>query len=474
MLEPNAIYEMVKCNSDLLCHNEILIDIFEGNLLTYIAKDMDRQFDDRMLKDCMARVVPINILPKIIDKLTNIYQTTVTREVFNGAKKDEDLLAWYIDKLDINAVFNDANEMFNLTKTALIQPFVYDKQPCVRVILSDKFVVYSTNPVKPAEPTGIILLMGKRDDVDIYYHYTADKIEAIDSRGDIRRDIMEEMGNPDGVNPIGRLPFTYVNQSRYRVRPKPDSDILQLTKVIPIMFTDLNVAAMYQSFSIIYGIDINDENLKMSPNAFWSLKSDITTDTKPEIGMLKPAVDYSQVIQLIETQLSLWMGTKGIRASTVGSLTSDNYASGLSKVIDEMDTYEAREKQVGYFEAAERDFWSLTLQSLHPYWVQSGQIDNRTLFDPTASVRTSFATQLPTQSRGDVVRDLRDERDAGFISRKRAMAKINPEMSSRELDELMQEIDEEKEEAATFAVTSGGITTPDEEQAIADDEGENV
>lgn len=446
-LTPKQVVDLVKDSQRYLCHNDELIDIYEGNLMEHLDRDMKAQFSVQMYNQAVIRAVPINILPKVIDKLTNIYQTSVLRKVSDGSKSDENLLNWYEDKLSINDLLNQSNELFNLCKATLIQPYVYNEIPSLRVILNDRFIVYSSDSVDPTNPTDIILLMGKgKNNTDIYYHYTADVFEIIDSEAKIQRDLMLEMDNYDGINPVGKLPFVYVNESPYRIAPKPDSDILKLTKIIPLMLTDLNVAAMYQSFSILYGIDVDDENLKMGPSAFWRFKSDATTNKAPSIGMLKPEVDYDQVLNLIQAELSMWMGTKGISASSVGNIKNGkNLASGISKVIDEMDTYEARQKQVTVYTKAEKTLWDLILKTMNPYWVQNKLIPSQASFSPNAEVSVTFAAQLPMQSRGQVVSDLSAEYNAGFISRRRAMMKLNPELPEAEIDELILEIDAERD-----------------------------
>jgi hypothetical protein len=444
MLLPDQVLDLVNNHASYLAHNEQLIDIYEGSLLKHLEKDMAEQFSLQMFMQAKMRTVPINVLPKIIDKLTNIYQGVVTRHVQDGSDQDAELLAWYADKMRIDVAMNSANELFNLCRSSLIHPYVHNYKPCLRVILNDRFVVYSEDEVHPNIPTHVILLAGKREDKSIYWVYSDKEFYIMDSRGEMRRDLMLEYNNEEGINPIGRLPFVYINESRYRLCPKIDTDVLKLTKIIPIMLTDLNVAAMFQAFSILYGIDLDDENLKIAPNVFWRLKSDPMSDKKPEIGMLKPEVDFEQVMRLIESQLSMWMGTKGIRASSIGSLSTENFASGISKIIDEMDTYEAREKQVTYFEDAESELWDLILKYMHPYWRDSGEIENKAVFTPSATVSTSFAVQLAMQSRGILVKDLRDEYAAGFTSRKRALMKLNPELSEADIDELILEIDEER------------------------------
>jgi hypothetical protein len=140
----------------------------------------------------------------------------------------------------------------------------------------------------------------------------------------------------------------------------------------------------------------------------------------------------------------MWLNTKGIRAGSIGKLSQENLMSGISKIIDEMDTFEARQKQVTIFQVVEKELWNLILNHLHPYWMSKGTAPVNLTFSPTASIKTKFAVQLPAQTRGQVVKDVNEEYKAGFTSRKRALAQLNPELNPEQIDELMQEIDEER------------------------------
>lgn len=71
-------------------------------------------------------------------------------------------------------------------------------------------------------------------------------------------------------------------------------------------------------------------------------------------------------------------------------------------------------------------------------------IDQRQLFSPTAKVHTSFSEQIPLFNRGDIVRNLSAEVDAGFVSVKRAIKTLNPKFSDNDIDDLLTEIEEEK------------------------------
>lgn len=444
MMTPDQIVELHQKRGSYISHNFQLIDIFEGNLQCYIDKELRAQLSPQTYQQAVFRLSPVNILPKVIDKLTNIYQTSVLRTVEGGTETDKALLDWYADSMCANTMLNISNELFNLCKTSLLYPYVQNGAPKLRVIQNDKFMVFSDDALSPHIPTQVTVFGDCIDGKNIYWTWTSDNLMISDSDGKIRYELMAKYNNPDGVNPIGRLPFVYVNESKNKLYPTIDTDTLKMVKMLPVMLTDLNTAAMFQSFAILYGVDVDFTDIKFAPNVVWQLKSDPTTDKKPEIGTIKPQVDYDQVLGLIQAQLSMWLATKGIRASSIGQLAPDNFASGISKVIDEMDTYEARQKQVSVFEDAEEELWDLTLNYMHPYWKDSGQVDNNATFTPSAEVGVKFAVQLPMQSRGAAVNDLKTEYASGFISRKRAIAKLNPELSDAEIDALILEIDQER------------------------------
>jgi hypothetical protein len=486
MLTPKDVHQLALEHAAYLGHQHKMLDILEGNLTSYILDDLKAQLSLQSFMQVAHRISPINILPKIIDKLTHIYQTGVSRRVEGGTETDAELLAWYEKEGSINVSMNDSNEFFNTCQSSLIYPYTYKGKPKLRVIMNDRFIVYSNDTMNPEIPTDVILLAGKDSNgKQLYWVWSADGFYVSDSEEKRRPDIMSEMGNVDGVNPFGVLPFVYVNGSRNRLTPPADVDTYRMVKLVPVMLSDLNLAAMFQAFSIVYGIDVSDENLKFAPNAFWNIKSDATSDKKPEIGTIKPTVDYPQVLSLIESELSIWLGTKGIRAGAVGSLSDENFASGVSKIIDEMDTFEARQKQVEIYTKAEQDLWILITKHMHPYWLQTGQLEGVTAqFSVGAEVVTKFPVQLPAQARGVAVRDAKEEYAAGFITRKHAIMRLNPEMSDEAAEAYMAEIDAERGVVAAAAeeveddmeVSDDASETPEdriEDSEESDKEGED-
>lgn len=432
---------------NVIQHNSEIFDIYEGNLLPYVYEALRSQLGAQSFDIAKKRIAPINMLTKLIDKLSKIYQQQPIRHVENGSDSDKELLSYYEKSMNINSVMNTSNEFYNLFKNTLLMPYVFKGVPSLRAIPSDKFTVFSNSMVSPETPTHVVTYQSIREEgvnKAIYYVYTDDNFIVVDETGKIRLDIMSSMDNVEGINTIGRIPFTYINRSKNLLIPKVDTDLKAMILLLPVMLSDLNFGAMMQAFSIIYGIDVDDEGLKMAPNAFWAFKSDETTDKAPQIGVLKPQIDIKETLDLIQSQITLWLDTKGVKAGSVGKLTSENYASGISKMIDAMDTSEERQAQVSVFTDAEVDLWDLNTNFMHPYWKSAGMIDQSLDFSKGMSVVTNFAPQLPLLNRGQIVEDLGKEVTAGFISKRRAIKKLNPRMSEIEIDSLLKEIFDEE------------------------------
>lgn len=450
MLEKQVdeLYAHVQNQGPLLAHNEDLFCIYEGELLSFVNQELKSQLSLQSYDIAKSRIPPINVLIKLIDKLSKIYQQDPMRYALNGTDSDKELLHWYEYKMDMNVIMNSSNEFFNLFKNNLIQPYVYNGMPRLRSLGSNMFTVYSDSQVDPTEPTHVITFHEhKREDGTVeklYYVYTDDEFLVFDSDQQVRRDIMTALGNPEGVNVAGKIPFVYVNRSKNLLIPKIDTDVKKMVVLLPVMLADLNFAVMMQAFSIMYGIDIDDTGIKMSPNAFWSFKSDPATETTPSLGVLKPQVDIQATMELIQSEIGLWLQTRGIKPGAVGTLTSENFASGISKMIDEMDTSEERQKQVGVYKAVEAKLWKLITNHMHPTWKAQGLIDQTLDFSADVKIVTDFSEQLPMLNRGDIVRDLQSEVMAGFTSKRRAIKRLNPRMSDEQIDELLAEMEREQ------------------------------
>ena len=429
--------------------NKKLLSIYDGNLLPEIEKILQTTLSEQYYSKVKDRLVPINILPRYIDKVSRSYRNPPIRTIQDGSDGDAELMAIYEDEACVNDVFNSADEFTNLSKGYAIEPFVDDGMPKLRVLPFDKFTVMSDNLIDPTKPTIFIKIIGERPIVVpdrrsrtgtrveqriIYFAYTDDEFYSFDSGGDAYEPAMVEN---QGVNKFGVIPFLYGNRGRDVLIPVLDTDILEITEIIPVLFSDLSGGVMFQIFSIIYGIDIDSENLTMSPNAFWSFKSDATRDgVRPEVNTIKPEIDSQKVLDMIREIFTSWLETKGIRTGTLGSTSGQQLASGISKIVDEMDTSEIIVRNQQKFEKDEKRFWKL-LAHMHNVWVETGEL-TAPLFSDNLKVSIEYDKPKPIIDRFKEVETVNLEVQSGYLDPETAVKRLYPGLSEEEVEKRVQ------------------------------------
>lgn len=435
-------------------YNAEIQEILDGSLTGLLDKKMKEDLGLKSYMSAYSRKAPINVLQKIIDKLTKIYSQPVIRTVQNGTDADSELLAWYENILKVNKKFGKNNYKFNAFLYSIVQiglkdgkPGELTKVPFIRTIPNHQFLAMNASRFDNSSADVIILAMEKRKRPDgtvqeVYYVYTDEQFIIMDESGDIIRELMEE-SELDGFNPYQVKPFSYANASDDNAMPAVQTDNKDMALLIPMLLTDLNYAVKFQAFSVFVAINLDDKKVEFSPNSIISFQTQAGDERQASFTSIKPTIDISQTLSLASSEMALWLSTKGIRPGQIAQIGADQLASGISKMIDDSDTFESIKKQIQVYEDFEAHFWEILLKDIHPKWVAAGIIDNKTIFSPDARVVTKFTEPAPMQTRREKIDELVAEVDAGFTSREKAIRVLNASLSEDEIDELMEEINEE-------------------------------
>lgn len=441
-----ALLQYIKSNSNYLEWNHEILDIFQGNLKPYVLKIMKSTLSENYYDRIKSRVIPINVLRRITDKVAKSYIDHPDRIVPDQFEDDMD---YYETQFCMDSTMLKSDEYASLFKGYALEPYLHQGVPKLRVLPFDRFLPYSDDPIDPSCMTVFIKFMGKVKvhgqlvQRDLFYAYSADEFYAFLDNGDMYPDAMVEN---QGINPYGVIPFFFGSRSDDSILPVQDTDTSEMTKMIPVMLSDLGGAIMFQCFTIMYGIDVNAENLTMSPNAFWSLKSDKTTDNKPQLGTLKPEADIDKVVNFIMTIFSFWLETRGIKVGNIGQINGSNFSSGISKIIDEMDVTEIVMKSMRHFAEEEPSFWEM-FSNMNNYWVSTGQIQTDYIpgiWNPEFKVTMKFDDPEPTMDRLTLVDVTATEENAGYLDRRSAIARLYPDLTPDQIEERIKLCDEER------------------------------
>lgn len=418
----------IKCNVEKL-------EIYEGALLPYVLKVMEATLSKNYFDKIKDRVIPVNVLTRIIDKLSKVYITPPSRQPKEKNDSDTAIMSEISEEMGLDVVMGLADEYSHLFKCYAIEPFLDEGKAQARVLPADRFIVMGRDPKNPMKMTDFVKFMGeivvdeKGNKANLYYAYTKDEFIPFTSDG---KEHLPALKDNEGKNPIGKIPFIYGNRSRQSLIPVEDTDITQMTKMIPILLSDLAGAIMFQCFTIIYGIDVDAKNITMSPNAFWSLKSDAKSDQKPTLGTIKPEADVDKVLNFIKQVLAFWLETKGVRVGSLNNMDAGNAASGIAKIIDEMDVFEVKKKQIVCFMKEEKELWDL-LKEMNKYWFEIDTEYKRKQFSDNFQAAIKFEEPKPEVARGVKVDDAIKEINAQLLDRATAIRDLNPGFSDEEM-----------------------------------------
>jgi hypothetical protein len=445
-----TILKYIRDNQDFLEHNLAIFEILEGDLLKYIEEMLSKDLvSERAYQSAKKRIPPINIYSRLIEKLSQLYNTPIVRKTADPV--DQEIVDFYVKEMSLDAYFADANKFFNSTKVAMLEPYLCEgevyREPRVRNIASHKFLYYSDDKVDPLNPTIQIKVMRSGynavGEMKTVYSLTSnDEFMVIDSDGRVvLEDMVDAYGEVVTINPFGVIPATYINKSKHLLVPKPDSDALRMATLIPLLLTDLNEAAKYYSYSIVVAINAKLGNSDRNPGSFIELHSG--TDEKgntliPDIKQIKPEVDIEKVITLIAFELSTWLESKMVRPGVIGK--NDSSASGVSLMIQESDMTEARKSQQVYFEQAEQEFWAM-MKRVHNAWASSGLIEEKRLFSSDFKISVIYPEVKPMEGIQDKILKLKGLQELGLLVKKQAVKELYPQLDEKEIEEYLSEID---------------------------------
>lgn len=437
-----------KQHESTLDHNKVLFDIYEGNLLNYVLEDLQKQLSPQSYEQVKHRVPPINVLVSIVGKLSQIYNEPPIREIVDGnVESDGKALTKLVETMDYNTEMSVANEFFNLFKCTFIEPYLDDGKPALRSVPADRFIVLSKGSANTTKPTHYMKYMGKNtNNKDVFHAYTKDEFLIFNEDKEVDVAAMIALQNPLGKNLFGALPGVYINRSRHNITPTPDSDTMTMSRLVPTLLADLNFAVMFQSFSIVYGIDVDDSNLVRSPNAFWRFKTNPNNpDAKPEVGVIKPEVDTDKALTLVKTLMAMWMETRNIKPGSVGDMTVGNASSGIAKMIDEADTSKDRTKQIKFFSPADSGLLELIVNHMHPLWMKDPAYTFRETFSSDKiKILSRFPEQKPILDPSKQLDDEIKKLGANLTTPNRALKVLNPDMNDDAVKKLEAEIAEFK------------------------------
>lgn len=424
--------------------------VYNGKLRDLIQRAINKEFKkNETVEQLVNRIIPINIVQKIVDKLATLYLQPPRRQPMDKNPSDQELIDQLSIPLQINRQGKVANRYLKLHKHLLWEPYLDgDGVPRLRTLPSQDYTPIATDPLSPDKPGIIVksLIRHSEQSKRRFAVWTDENFWVIDGNGNIDFEQMKELGNPEGVNPFGKLPFVFIADSDgQELIPISDDDLISMQVVISILLTDLAFASKYQLWSIIV-----IKGAQQNASITWNPNSLVKLPQGVDIEAIKPQLDTDQALSFIETLVGMLLTTKNLSVGDItGSITGVNPQSGVAALIDRAETTEDRLDQEQFFIQGERDLWKLIAHTMMPVWVQSKKISPEYVgkFSENFRLSITFADPKPIVSDDQMV-DLEIKKlENKLTTRMNALRTINPDMDMEEIEILEADIREEAAQA---------------------------
>jgi hypothetical protein len=424
-------------------------ELFDGQIKKYTDRSLNIELSPESAARAKERMVYINFLPRIIDKLSRTYSRTITRTTQN--ELDAELMEDDVESMRLNQKLLLSNRLLRLHRCSALEPYIDGDLDAngevipgtgklnLRVIPAHQFVCYSDSQINPQVPQFLIKFMPPAYKnfqpllspevtprlVNIFWIYTPTELIEVDNEGDVRT---------VRVNPLGKLPFVYINSSETELTPPADVESMKNAIQVTKALGDVGHGLSYQARSIIYGIDIEQPTgLTANPDSFWSIQGSPGDNKHPTIGVLKPQTDVTGSLAYATSIVDMWLITRNIKSGSVGTMTPSSAISGIAKIIDESDATSELEKDevlYGGDGGVEDQLWEL-LALMRKTFRQSLADQRQYSEDPDFSVQ--FSDPAPLVDKMQNLQEMQLMRQLDAISQDRMLRILNPDLSDDEL-----------------------------------------
>lgn len=431
----NEVLAFIDTKKDYLTTAEKLYDIYNGNLSKYLEEKIDMDIESpNSRKECKSRLSPINILPKIVNKLSGVYRIQPERDGLSPQLEEK------ITQMKFDSSMNLVNKYLNLFRIVAIEPVteIDDKGVSVKGTLSffrvypaHKFLLMDDGTID-GNVLGFIKIIGKAKkdvynqkkrkfeeyNVDVYQMYTDTEYITFDNY-----EITERIQHD-----FGRIPITTLKRDCDMVMPFEDKDTYAMVILLPLLMSDMNYALKYKCFSVLYTIGLSAPKGGLSPNSilqFDPTSVDPSGGGTGQLAQISPTVAVTEMLDAIYSQYSLWLESRSIKMRSMGKGDFADNASGIAKAIDQADVTDDIINQRQIMSEAEQDLF---------------QLIGRFLGEEIKVSTTFIEMSILPEDNKDKIDRIVIMKNEQLLSWEEAVKQANPQMTESQLKEMMDQI----------------------------------
>lgn len=459
-------------------------DIYKDGGRSFLIEKILREFK----KDSLAefRIVPINLLKKIVDKRAGVYKRPPIRKA--ELESDQALMDFYVEKMYLDLLLQKANRYMVLGSNTVIYivPDMETGKLKARVIPHyqyslvanpkdhnkiDAFIFspfvqegsvspdsaipsatgqegFQENRTIKTEPNLVESLERSTDQsASEYIFWTKEQHFTANASGAVIPD--PDAGELEHMNPIQMMPVINVARDRdNEAWATQGEDMIDLTIAIQMGWSDVMTIAKHQGFSLLTIISQEEpKNINVGVNrAVWLKQND--QGPQPSISYVQAQSPLAEYKSLLTELLGLLLTTNNMDPGSIsGSGQARNFTSGFHALIAMADSLEAIEMDKPIMLKAEKQVWQL-IKAWHNYLFDLGKLNDEAKllgkFSEDFKPSIILADVKPLESEDERIARVEKLIKLGLITQKDALKKIHTELSDQDVEKKLIEIEEEK------------------------------
>lgn len=491
-------------------------EIYKDQVKKWVVESLERDgFAPQTISQMMSRAANVSLLRKVVNKLARSYSQGVHREVVENAEDTQKINA-LARHLAFDDVMRKTDRYRELYKNCLVQivpeqtndpdaedpefdlkmralsPWQYDVIEDARdrekmrvVVLSDyddtqpEAATEERARLHPEGPsTGVGIQTNAKDDLiaDLdraqtkkYVFWSKNRHFVTDQDGNIK----QMADNPEGLNPIERLPFVNVAEDQDgEFWARGGDDLIDGAILANKLMTDMFFVAFLQGFGQPIAIGKNlPAEFKMGPNNVLCFEYDpARDDPRPEFSFVQTNVDISGWMSMVEQYVALLLTTNSLSPSNIATkLDANSFPSGIALMIEQAEaTNDVVDKQRFYLDI-ERQLWDITRrwqENLIEGDVAIEKLNNIGLLSDEMSLSISFPDFKPVRTEREKLEAIKMRKELGINSMVELLMIDNTDLTREEAEEKLLNIRQDEIERASVALAQNVEARP---QLEADD-----
>lgn len=468
--------------------------VYKDQIKYFVIKELEKQFDQKTIKEMEYALSSINLEKKVVDKLAKVYAHGVQRIITDeeGAKDEPstEKVDQLSKELDVNQAQKTVNRYLKVHRNVAqyVKPCPYYnedgkeeytiKLQALAPYLYDVVEEYY-NRTKP-----LVFILSPYDQQDVSYSSIDAAREGRtiqtelnkpigDGRDQIIADTPEDEGknkkqyiwwsrsyhfttdaqgsiiSQDTVNPIKKIPIrNYAIDQDNSFWARGGNDLSEGTILINALISHLHHIAVTQGYGQFYMKGKNlPRNIVTGPSKAILMEYE-GDDPVPDVGFVNANPNLSGLMQMIEQYVALLLTTNNLSTSGVSTQLGQGQAfpSGIALMIDKAESMEDIQDQRQVFLDNEPELFEIISAWIKLY-TSEGSIDEdlKGLELPEEfDLKLIFNQNQVLQTETEKLANIEKRKELGLNTMIDLMKMDQPDLTDQEAEEKLKEIMKEK------------------------------